>query len=328
MFKKAIKILVSVVIVVAIAGGAYYYYQYQKQFPSTTDAYVQAHTIYIAPRVSGQIKQVYVEDHQYVKKGQLLFEIDPKPYQIALAKAQAVLANTSQQVRAEEDAVVAAKALVTQRQAQLTNTRKTFKRVMSLVKQHLYSIARGDTVISELQVAEATLNAAISQLNEAKAKRGQHGDANAAIREAIASVAETKLNLDYTKVYAPGDGYIAKFSLRKGVEVSAFQELFALVESHVWWVTANFKETDLENIKPNQKATIKVDMYPGVVFHGKVQSLGAGSGASFALLPPENATGNWVKVTQRFPVRVIITNPNPKYPLRLGSSCTVTIDAG
>jgi len=130
-----------------------------------------------------------------------------------------------------------------------------------------------------------------------------------------------------THVTAPGAGWVTNVNLRPGSVVQAGTPAFAVIEDSNWWVDANFKETDLGRIKPGQKATISLDMYPGMTLDGVVESISAGSGATFSVLPPENATGNWVKVTQRFPVRVRITStPDPDNPLRLGASATVTID--
>lgn len=139
-------------------------------------------------------------------------------------------------------------------------------------------------------------------------------------------MAQAQLNLKYTHITAPTSGFIANLTLRQGDTVTAYQQLFALIDNQSWWVQANFKETQLTRIRPGQSATIKVDMYPRRTFSGRVMSISSAAGASFSLLPPENASGNWVKVTQRFPVKVLITAHDPRYPLRLGASSTVTIN--
>ena len=326
MFKKVINIVILLIVLAALAIGGYLYYQHGKLYPSTDDAYVQANIVEISPQVSGKVSDVFVQNNQYVKKGQSLFNIDPKTFQVALQKAQANLANTIQKVKAQEAAVIAAKALVAQRQAELNNTIKTTRRIMTLVRRRLYPRAAGDTAIRNLKVAEAALLAAQSQLKEAQQILGQPGDANANIKAAKAAISQAKINLKYTKIQSPTSGYVAKFTLRKGTDVTAYQEAFAIVDNSQWWVSANFKETNLQRIRKGQPATIKVDIYSEHTFKGVVTSISPGSGASFALLPPENASGNWVKVTQRFPVRIDIVKPDPKYPLRIGASCTVTID--
>jgi membrane fusion protein (multidrug efflux system) len=178
----------------------------------------------------------------------------------------------------------------------------------------------------ELTVAKQAVIAAKDNLAEARAKRGKDGDQNAQIIAAKAAVAQATLDLQYTNVYAPANGQLAEMTLQPGQTVTAYQSLFSLVEDHTWWAMANMKETNLNRVRVGQKAVVQVDMYPSHPFHGIVKSISPGSGSSFALLPAENATGNWVKVTQRFPVRVEIQNPDAHFPLRIGASCTVTID--
>lgn len=312
--------------ILALIIGGYTYWLHEKHFPSTDDAYIQAHIINVATQVNGKIATVSVKNQQAVKKGELLFTIDPHPFLIALQKAEANLSNTKQAIVADKNAVLAADALLAQRQADLVNARKNYHRVTPLVKKGFYAKAAGDQATQELTVAQQAVNAAKNELLEAKAKLGQYGDGRADIEAAKSAIAQAKLNLSYTKVYAPADGEVAKFGLQPGQTVVAYQSLFSLVETNTWWAMANMKETNLERIKPGQTAIIHVDMYPGTSFHGVVASISPGSGSSFALLPPENATGNWVKVTQRFPVKVLIKDPNKRYPLRLGASCSVSID--
>ncbi len=225
-----------------------------------------------------------------------------------------------------DDTMAAAKALVVQRQAELENVTKMTKRTMELVRRRFYSTALGDKAIRNLKVAKAALAAAKSQLTAAQRRLGKVGAANARIKAAKAVATRAKINLKYTKIVSPARGYVAKFTLRKGTSLTAYREVFLVIDDRQWWAAANFKETNLRRIKAGQPATIKVDIYPKHTFKGIVMSISPGSGASFALLPPETASGNWVKVTQRFPVRVKIIKPDPKYPLRLGASCTVTIN--
>lgn len=326
MAKKSTQIILLILIVIILVVGGYFYLRYQKIFPNTDDAYIQAHVTNIAPRVTGQVSKIYVKNHQYVQEGQHLFDIDPANFEVDLDKAVANLDETMQQVRAAKSAVTTAKSLVAERQAQLVNVEKSTERTFHLVKRNLYSQAQGDKAVSDLAVAKAAVAAAKSKLNEAVEKLGHMGGANASIRAAKANIAQAKLNLTYSHIVAPHSGYISNFKLRVGDPVNAYQNIFAIVENDEWWASANFKETSLERIKVGQTATIHIDMYPHVIFHGRVSSISAGSGTTFALLPPENATGNWVKVTQRFPVRVDIDTRYKKYPLRIGASCEVTID--
>jgi len=326
MSRKIINYLILTLITIGLVIGGHAYWLYQKMYPNTDDATIQAHVINVAAQINGKIQQVLVHNQQVVTKNQLLFTIDPKPFQIALQKAQANLQNTEQEVMAEQNAVSASNAALIQRQAELINTQKNYDRIMTLVKQKYYARASADVVIRELTVAKQAVDAAQDQLAEAKAKLGKIGNANALIQGAKAAVAQTSLNLRYTQVKAPSGGQLAKLTLQPGQTVTAYESLFSLVENNQWWAVANMKETNLNRVRVGQKAVIVVDMYPSHPFHGVVKSISPGSGSSFDLLPSENASGNWVKVTQRFPVRIDIQNPDPKFPLRIGASCTVTID--
>lgn len=319
-----INLLISaiVILVICILG----YWHHEIYYPSTDDAYIQANIINIAPRVTGQVSKIYIKNYQYVQKGQLLFDIDPAPFKDTLDQALANLDGAIQQVSATSSTVDTAKSILAERQAQLIDTQKDASRILKLVKQKLLPLSEGDKAESNLSVAKAAVAAAQSQLQQAEETLGHTGTTNANIRAAEANVAQAELNLNYTHVTAAHAGYIANFTLRTGDPVTAYQELFALVESGAFWADSNFKETDIARIRPGQPATITVDMYPGITFHGIVSNISTGSGATFELLPPENATGNWIKVTQRFPVRIDIIHSDPNHPLRVGASAEVTID--
>ena len=226
----------------------------------------------------------------------------------------------------DASAVKAAEATLTQRQAELKNTQKSTQRTLTLVKRKLASQADADQASQNLSVAEAAVVAAQNELQEAKEKLGINGENNASLRAAKATLAQAQLDLGYTMVRAPHDGVVENVTIRPGSTVTAYQSTFSLIENRDYWASANFKETQLTRIRTGQPATIHIDMYPDQIFNGIVSSISTSSGASFALLPPENATGNWVKVTQRFPVRIKIISRYPNAPLRIGSSCTVTID--
>lgn len=305
--------------------GFWYWYQ-QKYYPSTDDAYVQANIIQIAAQVSGPVAQTFVQEHQHVHQGQLLFTLDPTPFQVAANKAAANLQYIQQQVAGAESMVQAAQALVMQRQAELDTLEKDAKRTFTLVKQGQLPKANADDTHGQLAVAKAALAAANSQLQQAKQQLGKLGVQNAQYQAAQADLKQALLNLSYTQVKAPANGVLNNFNIRSGTMVSAYTPLFNLIEEKQWWVDANFKETQLKRIHPGQKVTIELDIYPNYRYDGIVQSISSGSGAAFSLFPPENATGNWVKVTQRFPVRILITLRDRKHPLRVGASSQVTIN--
>lgn len=259
----ALSVLTIVLVIISLVS-----WRYIASHPSTDDAYVQANIINIAPQISGPVAATFVNDNQYVKKGTILFTIDPKPYELAVANA-------------------AAKLEVVEKKA---------KRIVTLAKQGSASQEQSDELQAELTMAKTA-----SQ--------------------------QAQLNLAYTQVVAPADGYITNYKLRTGTMLQAGNPVFALVENNTWWVDANYKETQLERIRPGQTATIELDMYQKPVFKGIVESISSGSGSTFSLLPPENATGNWVKVTQRFQVKIKITDVPANYRLRVGSSASVTIKA-
>lgn len=198
-------------------------------------------------------------------------------------------------------AVNKAEANLRQRQAELLNARTNEHRVRVLVAEKFLSSQAGDDATMAVRTAEAAYAAA------------------------QASLAQAKLDLEHTHVTAPVSGTVANLSLRPGTVIQASNPLFAVIGSDQYWVDANFKETELEHIRPGDMAEIRVDSYPDRVFHGRVDSLSGGAGTAFSLLPAQNATGNWVKVTQRVPVKVIVTDPDPDHPLRIGTSAEVTV---
>ncbi|MDF2867096.1 MAG: emrA [Gammaproteobacteria bacterium] len=179
---------------------------------------------------------------------------------------------------------------------------------------------------ARLELDQKNADRIITLATEGRASKAEGDEAKAKLEVSKATLAEAELNLKYTQVAAPVAGTITNLTLREGDVVAQGNPLFALVETSHWWVDANYKETQLHRIRTGQAAEIKLDMYPGVVFHGVVDSISSGSGAAFSLLPPENATGNWVKVTQRFTVRVKLLEPDPLHPFRIGASSTVTIN--
>ena len=327
MWKKTLKSLLLLAVIAAIAAGLREYFNYQSYHPSTDDAYIKAHSVQIAARVSGNVARIHVNSFQPVKRGQLLFEIDPQPFIIAVNKAKAQLKLVKQQIKSEQATILATSAKADQRHAELKEQRKESARILKLVAKKLAAVQAGDRARTQLKIAKAAYHAATSDLAAARAKLGQTGTHNANFRQAHAELAQAKLNLTYTKIYAPADGYIDHVNLRVGSNVIAQQPQLILVEKGSWWLDANFKETQLMHIRRGQTAKITVDIYPKHVFHGRVQQISRSSGSSFSLLPPENATGNWVKVTQRFPVKISIDDPNPQFPLRVGASATVTIDS-
>jgi membrane fusion protein (multidrug efflux system) len=318
---------VAAVILLVALGFGIHYWRLSQLYVSTDNAYVNADRIEMAAQVSGPVVRIWIQDQQPVKRGDLLLEIDPQPYRLAVDAAEAQLELSYQSSSQDRAAVAAARAMVSQRSAQLSNAQSAEQRAMELTKQKLISKQSAETAATEAQTAAAAVAAAQANLEQATSALGKAGAQNAAVRAAAAKLAQANLDLAHTRVTAPASGLIANFEVRPGSMVQSGVPIFTVIGDSEYWVDANFKETELRRIKPRQKATIVVDMYKDHVFKGEVTSLSGGAGQAFSLLPAQNATGNWVKVTQRVPVRVRLLDPVPALPLRIGTTATVHIVA-
>ena len=324
---KLIKWSFAALVLLAIVGAGIYFWHQSQLYVSTDNSYVNANRIEMAAQVSGPVTAIRVLDQQQVKQGEVLFEIDPQPYQLAVDAAEAQLDLAYQASSQDRAAVAAARALVTQRSAELTNAQSNEQRSKELTEQKLISKQSAETVETLARTAAAAVSAAQANLEQALSVLGKAGANNASVRAAAAKLAQTKLDLSHTKVISPASGVIANFGLRPGSMVQSGVPIFTVIGDSEFWVDANFKETEMQRVKPGQKATIVVDMYRDHEFKGEVQSLSGGSGQSFSLLPAQNATGNWVKVTQRVPVRVRVLDPDADHPLRIGTTATVRVAA-
>jgi membrane fusion protein, multidrug efflux system len=301
----------------------YGYLRYSEMFPSTDDAYVHANVVHVAAQVSGKIQSIDIQNNAYVHKGEKLFVIDPKPYQLDLLKAKADVLALDKTLAENKDAIASMQAVLAQDKAQLVFLKLKYERYETLNLKEMVSHEARDEAFSAYKVQEAKVNA--SQYN-VKQSALDYAVTKAKLKGAKISVDSAKLNLSYTIIYARANGHITDFSLRPGSMVNVGDSLFVLVANKDWWVNANFKETSLARIHDGQKVKVVLDMYPDVKFTGVVESISYANGSEFSLLPPENATGNWVKVTQRFPVKIILTNIPKSFPLRMGASSTVTVD--
>lgn len=315
----------AVLAVIVAAGGAWIWVESGRRV-STDDAYVGAQVVQIASQVSGRVLSVDVTEAQAVRHGDVLFRLDPRPFELAVKAAQARLTQA-------RDAAAAGVASISAARADAVAQAQTAKDDAALAARDEALVARGflspqasETARTQAAAARESLLAAQARSVEAQAQAGAPGDANAGVRAAEAALAQARLDLSHTVVYAAADGRIANLSVRPGATVAAGQPLFALVDSSRYWVDANFKETDLQNIRPGQSARVTLDMQSGRTLRGSVVSIGAGAGSAFSLLPPENASGNWVKVTQRVPVRVQLEGIDPAEPPAIGTSATVTVD--
>ncbi|HZZ92904.1 MAG TPA: HlyD family secretion protein [Usitatibacter sp.] len=322
--KKLKWIIGAVILVVAAFFGIRYWHE-ASLYESTDDAYVGANQVEVTAQITGTVVKVYVRDQEHVKAGDRLFDIDPANYELAVRKAQAALELARQQAQQLDAGVASAEAALAQRRAEEINARNTWLRNQQLMKSGFLSPQGAETSRTALVTAEAATRAAEAGVAQAKSALGAPGDANANVQAAVAALKQAQLDLQRTKVAAQADGQIANFNLQPGNVVQPGAPLFVIVADHEFWVDANFKETQLNAIRPGQHATVTTDMYRDHPFEGVVQSVAGGAGSAFSLLPPQNATGNWVKVTQRVPVRVRIENPDPQHPLRIGTSATVKV---
>lgn len=323
---RVLKFTAAALVVSAAAGGIYAYNLYSERHPSTDDAYVIASVVHVAPQVSGQVREVYVTDHQQVTRAAPLYRIDETPFSFAVEAAQARLDQAYQGVAADQAAVVSAEAEVSRQQVLQANAEVRAQRNHNLQADNYVARQSVDDAEADYRAAQAGLAVARARLNEAHEKLGTAGDANQHVREAKAALEQARWELAQTRVTAACNGYISQKHLNPGDAVLKGEPNFVLVCSDAYWVEANFKETELAHIHPGQSVEIKLDMYPDHPFHGEVESIGAASGVAFSLLPPQNASGNWVKVTQRVPVKIRVEGLEPSHPLRVGTSTTVRID--
>ncbi len=330
--KVALRIGLLVFVLLLVGAGLGYWY-YIHIFVSTEDAYVSGYVGVISSRVPGRVAVVLVDDNDYVESGQTLVTLEPQDFEVAVAQAEANLNRLRQDLASMYVKVAKAQAEVAEAEAHLKQATTDKHRYTGLYERRTVPRQTLDQVNTRFKVAQAELDQAKQKQREALAAIGGSTripiEEQPAIKEAKARLEEARLRLSYTKTKAEFSGYIAKRQVKTGNFVQPGQPLMMLVplDYQQLWIQANYKETQLTDVYIGQPATVTVDTYPGTEFKGRVESIMAGTGAVFSLLPPENATGNWVKVVQRIPVKIVLKPPYPEnQPLRLGMSCIVTID--
>ncbi len=318
---KSFKAIAAAGILVTIAIGLFLFWRHEERYPSTKDAYIGANIIYVAAQVTGQVSDVAVVENQPVNAGDLLFSIDPTQFQASVDQAKANLDSAIQQADSFSNQITAAQAAVESANSFYETAQSNLERARALFSDGDLAQASLDQTTSEFAQASARLTTSRSELSALQSGLAARQD-NVLSSQAALEIAQA--DLVWTKVYAAADGWIANLTLRPGSSVSANAPQFSIVESSDWWVDANFKETSLPRIRPGQPVTVQVDMLPDTTLTGKVASIGRGSGDTFSLLPSENSSGNWVKVTRRFPVRIELDPTDA--PLRVGGSSKVTVD--
>jgi len=325
------RILIVVAALVFAAILTVIYLDHREKHPSTNDAYVEADIVQIAAQVSGPIVNLAVSDNQRVEAGDLLFEIDPRPFRIAVDAARAQLDKTSQSVSGQVDSVASAEAGVERARASLRLAEVQFRRVEPLAKQGALPQQDRDKAQAQLDEARSGLTSAQAQLTRAQDELGQLGEKNASTRAAMANLENAKLQLEYTKVVAPVDGLVTQLQLGLGTFVRAGSPALALVNTDSWRVIAYMREDQLRYVAPGQPARIYLPAYPDTRFAGVVQGIGWGiqlkdGAVGSSGLPSVSPTVDWVRLAQRFPVRITLAPTGDTHPLRKGLSATVRID--
>lgn len=340
--RAPVGLIIMLLVVIALAAGGTYYWYLTKDEESTDDAYTDGRAVMIAPQVNGEVVTLAVTDNQFVHKGDLLVKIDPRLYsaardqaqgQLALAEAQLNLARTNRdlahitypaRLAAAQAALDMAKTAQWKADADLkrqkrinpqATTQETIDAVTAAARQATAQVAQAEAQLAEAQVVDPEIAAAEAQVKQAEAQ----------VAQARAQLQQAMINLGYTNVAAPQDGWVTKRNVEQGNFVAAGTQIMALVTPQVW-VTANFKESQLARMRPGQTVAIHVDAYPQLDLKGHVDSVQLGSGSKFTAFPPENATGNFVKIVQRVPVKIDIDSGlDPKLPLPLGISVVPTV---
>jgi membrane fusion protein, multidrug efflux system len=320
-------IIFGVALLVAICVGAWYLLV-GRFYVSTDDAYVAATTAQITPRIDGTIASVPIHDTMHVKKGDVLATIDPSDAQLAVAQAEANLRLAEQRVTQQFANVASAAAMVTQKRGDLSRAQIDYKRRNTLANSGAVSGDEMTAANNALETAQAALQQAEQQLAAQKAMIAS-GDVahNPDVMAARVALDRAKLDLDRTVIRAPMDGIVAQNTAQVGQRIQAGAALMTVAPIEQAYVNANFKESQLEGVHPGQEVTLTSDLYGSdVVFHGHVVGLGGGTGSAFSLIPAQNATGNWIKVVQRLPVRVALDAKElEEHPLRVGLSMTAKI---
>lgn len=317
-------LLIVPLILVGIGG---YFWLTSGRYVSTDNAYVQRDMVSVASPVSGTIVAVHVAENQQVHRGDLLFELDDRPFRLALQQANAQIADARVQIAELQSRSSGTQGDITGAQANLTFAERNLARYQSLMDRGFLSRARYDDAVHEVAEARERLANARAEAQSAQSALAQGGvSAQPALQAALAARDAALLNLEYTRVRAPADGYVTQADrVQVGNIIVGGVPVVTIVRSEAIWVEANFKETDLTNMFVGQPAEIELDAYPDIAVRGHVASIGVGTGSEFSLLPAQNATGNWVKVTQRVPVRIAIDS-NSERPLIAGLSVNAIVD--
>ena len=322
------RVLSGVLILTAVLL-AFFVFRVYFSNPRTDDAYVHANTAAVAAHVSGQIFQLPIKDNQSVKKGDLLFVVDPRPYKLALDTARTKLSLTEIEIRTLRDTIDSATAQLADRKAEAANARQYLDRIVPLQAQDF--VTENDVIEThnKLKAADAGVRSAGAELQKARDALGELDNANQRVRAAEEAIEDAQLNYDYCFVRAPFDGYVTNLNITEGQYANIGQPVLTLVDDQTWYVLAYFREDLLEHIRPGMRADISLLSYPGRHFAGEVEGIGWAlfqqNGATVGGLPNVEETLNWVRLNQRFPVRIVLRRDDADHPFRMGQTAVVTV---
>jgi membrane fusion protein, multidrug efflux system len=333
--RRLLALSLGAVLLASAAGGGYLYWDYASHFETTDDAFIAARQFAIAPKVAGYLTAVPVTDNQHVETGQVIARIDERDYRTALAQAQAQveaaqasIANIDAQIAVQQAQVAQNESQVQQQQANLTFARQQESRYTTLAKDGWGTVQDAQQYTSQQRQATAALKSAqdalVAAARQLPVLKAQRNSAEANLAQAVAQRDQAKLNLSYTIITAAQPGRVVQLAGAVGQYLQPGTAISMFVPDDIW-VTANFKETQLDHMRPGDKATLNIDAYPDRTVRGHVASVQPGSGTAFSLLPAENATGNYVKIVQRVPVKIVLDNPPADVALGPGMSVEPTV---
>jgi len=327
--------IVGLVVLLALVAGGYLYWGYAGHFETTDDAFIASRQFSVAPKVAGYIAAVPVTDNQHVKAGDVIARIDDRDYRTALAQAEGQVAaaqsgikNIDAQINVQQAQIAASQAQLSQAQAGLTFAQQQADRYQQLAKQGAGTVQNQQQYQAQLRQAQAAVQSADANIKVAQrqveALQAQRANAVASLTQAQAQRDQAQLNLSYTVIRAAQPGRVVNLTAAVGQYAQPGATLATFVPDEIW-VAANFKETQLDHMRAGQPAVVTIDAYPDHKLRGHVASIQPGSGTAFSLLPSENATGNFVKVVQRVPVKIVLDNPPGDLPLGPGMSVEPTV---
>ena len=326
---RAVGRVLSVIIIVCAAALVAHVVRLYYLYPRTDDAYVRANFIGIAPHVSGPIVELPVVDNQRVKRGDLLFVVDPRPYNSALDRAQAALMLTNLEIKALQNAISSAHAQQSQREADAADSKQYLDRIVPLLSRHFVTANDVFNARSRFEADRAAVASTKAEVSRAQNQLGQYGNINARRKAAEAAVYDAKLNVEYCYVRATFDGYVTNLNIAVGQYANEGRQVMTLIDDRTWYVIANFRENFLAHIAPGMTVDVFLLAYPNHHFRGRVQGVGWAlfqrNGATVEGLPQVEPTLNWVRLSQRFPVRIILEGRDPLLPFRSGTTAVVTI---